>query len=113
MSSNSLTTVALKKVWLSIGAMIAALLLSVFGILYIDKLGDKHDYARYTAPREADLVHARGRITRISNHVPYLEIQLDDGRDLLATFLIFRVVAGTTSMCRTPAPSIGHNWLHS
>ena len=89
MSSNSLTTVALKKVWLGIGAMIAALLLSVFGILYIDKLGDKHDYARYTAPREADLVHARGRITRISNHVPYLEIQLDDGRDLLATFLIF------------------------
>ncbi|WP_186153263.1 hypothetical protein [Burkholderia gladioli] len=89
MSSNPDVVFALKKVKLGISVMIAASLLVGFGVLYVQKLGDKHDYARYTAPNEADLVHTQGRITRISNHIPYLEIQLDDGRDLLATFLVF------------------------
>jgi hypothetical protein len=53
------------------------------------RLADERDYLRYTTPKEESLVHVTGQITRVSNHIPYLEIKLDDGRDVLATFLVF------------------------
>ncbi|MGF6241808.1 hypothetical protein P3T42_003562 [Paraburkholderia sp. GAS38] len=78
-----------KRSRLIIGVMVVASLCVALGTWYAQKLQDEHDYARYTAPNEGDLVRATGQITRVSNHIPYLEVRLDDGRDLLATFLIF------------------------
>lgn len=78
-----------KRSRLIIGVIVVASLCVALGTWYAQKLQDKHDYARYAAPNEGDLVHATGRIIRVSNHIPYLEVRLDDGRDLLVTFLVF------------------------
>ncbi len=43
------------------------------------------DYLRFAASTEKDLVHASGHVTRISDPIPYLEVQLDSGRWILST----------------------------
>jgi hypothetical protein len=78
-----------KRASFCLGVLVAIFLLPMFGFWYAQKLQDKRDYARYVAPKEGDLVHALGQITIVSSHIPYLEVRLDNGRDLLATFLVF------------------------
>jgi hypothetical protein len=70
-------------------ALVIASLCAAFFAWYAPKLKDEQDYARYAAPKENDLIRATGKITRVSDHIPYLEIRLDNDRDLLATFLVF------------------------
>jgi hypothetical protein len=72
-----------------VSAIVTAGLCGGFGAFYVQKLQDYRDYARYATPREGELVHETGQIAIVSNHIPYLEVHLDDGRDLLATFLVF------------------------
>lgn len=70
-------------------AIVIAGLCGGFGALYAQKRQDHRDYVRYATPKEGELVRETGQIAIVSNHIPYLEVRLDDGQDLLATFLVF------------------------
>jgi hypothetical protein len=70
-------------------AIVIAGLCGGLGALSAQKLQDHRDYARYARPTERELIRETGQITMVSNHIPYLEVRLDDGRDWLATFLVF------------------------
>lgn len=87
--SNSAVGTTRKNARRAIAVLTVACLLSTLITWSAIKLTDERDYLRYVTPNEESLVHATGQITRVSNHIPYLEIQLDDGRDVLATFLVF------------------------
>jgi hypothetical protein len=55
---------------------------------------DQSDYRMFTAPSERELTHASGHVTRVSDHMPYVEIQFYDGRFSLATFVTFPIYRG-------------------
>ncbi|MFB9127393.1 hypothetical protein E2553_40470 [Paraburkholderia dipogonis] len=87
--SNSAIATPRKNARRAIALLTVVCLLAVLITWTAIRLTDERDYLRYATPREESLVHATGQITLVSNHIPYLEIRLDDGRDVLATFLVF------------------------
>jgi hypothetical protein len=88
-------------------AIVVGALLGVVGVgaaALVTQRQTRSDYAALTTKSEGELIHAAGRITTVSNHMPYVEIRFGDGRSALATFVTFPVYKGKSLYVRDTGP---------
>jgi hypothetical protein len=91
-------------------AIAAALLLAVVGggtAAFMTHRQTQSDYEAFTAKSESELIHAQGRVTNVSNHIPHVEIRFADGRSALATFVTFPIYEGKSLYVQDTGPFDG------
>ncbi|CAM2194940.1 conserved protein of unknown function [Paraburkholderia kururiensis] len=79
---------------LSVAALFLSIGIGAGGGLWLTRSKSRSDYEMFTKRTERSLLHATGRVTRASNHIPHLEIQFDDGHFALATFVTYPIYRG-------------------
>jgi hypothetical protein len=82
----------------------AACLIPLIAVVASRRWEDGRDYRMFTTPRESELVRASGTVSRVSDHVPYLEIHLDSGQYVLATFVTYPIYRGKALYIRDAGP---------
>ncbi|MFL9884186.1 hypothetical protein PQR66_14185 [Paraburkholderia agricolaris] len=88
-------------------AIAVGLLLGVVGVgaaALMTHRQTRSDYETFTAKSESELIHAAGRVTSVSNHMPFVEIRFGDGRSALATFVTFPIYKGKSLYVRDTGP---------
>ncbi|MFC5431157.1 hypothetical protein ACFPTO_20475 [Paraburkholderia denitrificans] len=90
-----------RKQW---GYLLLVILIAIVGFISFVGLKHRSEYNMVAARTEHELVHTAGRITRVSDHIPHVEIRFDDGRVALATFVTFPIYEGKSLYVRDTGP---------
>lgn len=88
----------------AIAATLLVATLGVGAVLFADHWRDRKDYETFSSPKETDLTLVSGRVTRVSDHIPHVEIEFEDGHYALATFITYPIYRGKSLYVQNPGP---------